>query len=215
MVTIASIRATSIDHDTVQPFVQPEPTTDAEKAAIKFKPSLAWAIMYVWYFPKDMQGEVPIIGVVKIGVRHDWVNLVVWLDNPTLAKSKILATSASASYGRVLKTCDIDVGYEISKPPNGSDIINGITPNVRYDEGDSDGGHTIFQFHEEGEYQDLIQWTQLTVAAREALENTDFGDHANVPFSDAYFEINIKAASTYYECRGRRNGGTTSRSIWE
>ncbi|KAI9983980.1 hypothetical protein PInf_005265 [Phytophthora infestans] len=248
---IASIRAASIDHDTVQPFAQPEPTTDAEKAAVKFKPSLAvkagchpypvvnaagdtgaglkgtgrsdgectgsplgsqvysrstlyenkWAIMYAWYFPKDMQD----IGLIKKGVRHDWVNLVVWLDNPTLAKSTILATSAS-TYG---------TQYVISKPPKRSDIINGTTAKVRYDEDDRDGWHTIFQFHEEGEYQDLIQWTQLTYAAREALENTDFGDFANVPFNDAYFETNLKAASTYYVYRRRRYGGATSHSIWE
>uniref|UniRef100_H3GF80 Necrosis inducing-like protein NPP1 type n=1 Tax=Phytophthora ramorum TaxID=164328 RepID=H3GF80_PHYRM len=29
-----------IDHDTVQPFAQPEPTTDSEKTAVKFKPQL-------------------------------------------------------------------------------------------------------------------------------------------------------------------------------
>ncbi|ETO85835.1 hypothetical protein F444_00549 [Phytophthora nicotianae P1976] len=247
---IASIKAASIDHDKVQPFAQPEPITDAEKAAVKFKPSLAvkagchpypavnaagdtsaglkgtgapdgecegsplgsqvysrskwyedkWAIMYAWYFPKDMQN----IGLIKKGVRHDWVNLVVWLDNPALAEPTILAISAS-NYG---------TGYEISKPPKRSDIINGTTPKVRYDEDNREGWHTIFQFHEEGEYQDLIQWNQLTNATRKALENTDFGDFANVPFNDAYFETNLKAASTYYVYRRRRYGGTTSYSIW-
>ncbi|KAG6943640.1 hypothetical protein JG688_00017509 [Phytophthora aleatoria] len=253
VVALTSIRAGSIDHDTVQPFAQPEPITDAEKAAVKFKPSLAvkagchpypvvnaagetsaglkgtgpsdgecegsvlgsqvysrstwyedkWAIMYAWYFPKDMQN----VGLIKEGVRHDWVNLVVWLDNPALAKPTILATSAS-SYG---------IRYETSKPPKRSDIINGTTAKVRYDEDTWDGWHTIFQFHEEGEYQDLIQWNQLTDAAREALENTDFGDFANVPFNGAYFETNLKAASTYYVYTRHRYGGidTTSHSIWE
>ncbi|KAF1789981.1 Necrosis inducing protein [Phytophthora cactorum] len=206
VVALTSIRAGSIDHDTVQPFAQPEPITDAEKAAVKFKPSLAvkagchpylrsvlgsqvysrstwyedkWAIMYAWYFPKDMQN----VGLIK------------------------KATSAS-TYG---------IRYETSKPPKRSDIINGTTAKVRYDEDTWDGWHTIFQFHEEGEYQDLIQWNQLTDAAREALENTDFGDFANVPFNDAYFETNLKAASTYYVYTRHRYGGidTTSHSIWE
>ncbi|OWZ01589.1 Necrosis inducing protein NPP1, partial [Phytophthora megakarya] len=220
---IASISAASIDHDKVQPFPQPEPITDAEKAAVKFKPALAvksgchpypavnaagetsaglkgtgapdgkcggspfgsqvysrstwyqdkWAIMYAWYFPKDIQNR----GFSKKGVRHDWANFVVWLDNPALVTPTVLATSAS-TYGNE---------YVISKPPKRSDIINGTTTKLRYDEDNRDSWHTIFQFHEEGGYQDLIQWNQLTDAARVALENTDFGEFANVPFNDAYF----------------------------
>ncbi|ETL50182.1 hypothetical protein L916_00539 [Phytophthora nicotianae] len=227
---IASIRAASIDHDKVQPFAQPEPITDAEKAAIKYKPSLAvkagchpypavnaagdtsaglkgtgapdgecegsplgsqvysrstwyegkWAIMYAWYFPKDIKD----VGLIKKALRHDWVNLVVWLDNPALAKPKILAT-ATSTFGAY---------YKNSKPFKRSEVINGITPKVCYDNDDYKGWHTIFQFHEEGEYQDLIQWNQLTDAAREAFENGDFGE-ANVPFNDAYFETNLKSAS--------------------
>ncbi|KAG2801478.1 hypothetical protein PC111_g19527 [Phytophthora cactorum] len=42
---IASLAAVSadvvmIDHDTVQPFAQPEPTTESEKSAVKYKPQL-------------------------------------------------------------------------------------------------------------------------------------------------------------------------------
>ncbi|OWZ02151.1 Necrosis inducing protein NPP1 [Phytophthora megakarya] len=251
-IAFTSINAASIGHDKVEPFAQPKPITEAEKAAVKFKPSLAvkagcqpypvvnaagdtsaglkgtgpvdgecqgsplgsqvysrstwyggkWAIMYAWYFPKDIQD----IGLIfKNGARHDWVNLVVWLDNPALAKPTILATSASTH----------DTEYVISKPPKRSDIIDGTTPKVRYDEDDWDGWHTISQFHEEGEYQDLIQWNQLTEKARDALENTDFGDFAHVPFNNAYFETNLKAASTYSVYRRRRYGGTTTHSIWE
>ncbi|RLN48691.1 hypothetical protein BBJ29_009531 [Phytophthora kernoviae] len=39
-VLFAAIDAISIDHDKVQPFPQPEPVTDSEKAAVKFKPRL-------------------------------------------------------------------------------------------------------------------------------------------------------------------------------
>ncbi|OWZ12076.1 Necrosis inducing protein NPP1 [Phytophthora megakarya] len=239
-----------IDHDKVQPFPQPEPITDAEKAAVKFKPSLVvksgchpypavnaagetsaglkgtgppdgecegsalgsqvysrstwyegrWAIMYAWYFPKDIQN----VGLIKQGVRHDWVNFVVWLDNPAIAEPKVLATSASLYRSR----------YSITKPPKASQIINGITPKVRYDAEEREGWHTIFQFDEEGEYQDLIQWNQLTDAARDALKTTTFGDYANAPFNDAYFETNLKSASMYYVYRRRRYGGTTSHTIW-
>ncbi|EEY58307.1 NPP1-like protein [Phytophthora infestans T30-4] len=248
---LASIRAASIDHDKVQPFAQPQPITDVEKAAVKFKPSLAvmsgchpypavnaagetsaglkgtgepdggcegselgsqvysrstwyegrWAIMYAWYFPKDIQNG----GLAKKGIRHDWVNVVVWLNNPAVAAPTILATSAS-TYG---------TRYVISKPPKSSDIIDGITAKLRYDEEGGEEWHTIFQFYGEGEFQDLIQWDQLTDAAREALQNTDFGDYVNVPFNDAYFETNLKAASTSHVYRSRRYGFTSSHSIWE
>ncbi|OWZ06005.1 Necrosis inducing protein NPP1 [Phytophthora megakarya] len=279
-VAVTSIKAASINYDKVQPFAQPKPITDAEMAAVKFKPSLAvkagchpypvvnaagdtsaglkgtgssdgeckgsplgsqvysrstwyedkWAIMYAWFFPKDIQEflsqpveeatqQVAQLSVPegeeeeddddlanlpnpKQGVRYDWVNLVVWIDNPALAQPTILATSTS-TYG---------IGYVICKPPKRSDIINGTTPKVRYDVDDGEGWHTIFQFNEEGEYQDLIQWNQLTDTAREALENTDFGDFANVPFNNAYFETNLKAASTEYLFYGRY---ATNYSIWE
>ncbi|POM70624.1 NPP1-like protein [Phytophthora palmivora] len=208
LVALSTAGAVTIDHDKVQPFAQPNPITISEKAAVKFKPSLAvitgchpypavnaagetsaglkgsgkpngdcegsplgsqvysrsvwnadkWAIMYAWYFPKD----VSTAGRFDSGVRHDWVNVVVWLDNPALENPTILATSAS-TFGN---------GYVISKPPKPSDIIGGVTPKLRYDVDDNEGYHTIYQFHEEGEYQDLIQWDQLTDDARKALDNT-------------------------------------------
>ncbi|KAG6970946.1 hypothetical protein JG688_00004644 [Phytophthora aleatoria] len=37
---LAAVNADWIDHDQVQPFVQPEPVTISEKAAVKFKPQL-------------------------------------------------------------------------------------------------------------------------------------------------------------------------------
>ncbi|OWZ08224.1 Necrosis inducing protein NPP1 [Phytophthora megakarya] len=107
----------------------------------------------------------------------------------------------------------IKKGYAISKSPKGSDIINDTTPKVWYNEDNWDGWHMIFHFHEEGEYQDIIQWNQLTDTAQEALENTDFGDFANVSFNDAYFETNLKDASTHYVYRSRQYGGSTSHSI--
>ncbi|OWY95147.1 Necrosis inducing protein NPP1 [Phytophthora megakarya] len=245
-----NLKDASIDYDDIQPFAQPKPITDDEKTAVKFKPSLAvksgchpypvvdasgntsvglknvgppdsecggsalgsqvygrsmwyedkWAIMYAWYFPKDIQN----VGLIKKGVRHDWVNIVVWLDNPARVKPKVLATSVSR-YG---------TKYIITKPPSSVNIINDTTPMVAYD-GDQEGWHTIFHFYKEGEYQDLIQWEQLTDAARDALENAEFGDHATVPFNDANFKTNLKAASTYYVFRDYRYGGPISHSIWE
>ncbi|OWZ04830.1 Necrosis inducing protein NPP1 [Phytophthora megakarya] len=205
VVTFTSINGASIDHDKVQPFAQPEPITITEKAAVKFKPSLAilagckpypavdaagdisaglkgtgpidgdcedpplgsqvycrstwyndkWAIMYAWYFPKDMQN---IRRLAKSGVRHDWVNLVVWIDNPAVPQPTILATSVSTNGAGA-------DGYTIVKPPKKRDVINGTTTKVRYSEESTNRYHTIYLYDKEGEYQDLIQWSQLTEAA--------------------------------------------------
>ncbi|KAE8986822.1 hypothetical protein PR002_g22239 [Phytophthora rubi] len=38
--TLSFVEAGTIGHDKVQPFPQPEPVTESEKAAVKFKPSL-------------------------------------------------------------------------------------------------------------------------------------------------------------------------------
>ncbi|KAE9015611.1 hypothetical protein PR003_g14472 [Phytophthora rubi] len=35
----------------------------------------AWAIMYSWYFPKDSPSS-------RMGHRHDWEHVVVWINNP-------------------------------------------------------------------------------------------------------------------------------------
>ncbi|POM73404.1 NPP1-like protein [Phytophthora palmivora] len=251
-VALTTVGAGTIDHDKVQPFAQPKPITIAEKAAVKFKPSLAvirgchpypavnpagetsaglkgsgkpdsddckgsplgsqvysrsvwyadkWAIMYAWYFPKDVKN----IGIFKKGVRHDWVNVVVWIDNPALENPTILATSAS-TFGN---------SYVISKPPKPSDIIDGVTPKMRYDEDNYERYHTIYQYHEEGEYQDLIQWDQLTDEARQALDTTPFGDY-QAPFNNASLQENLKAASTitnYVRVR-RRYYDEYTESIW-
>ncbi|POM79409.1 NPP1-like protein, partial [Phytophthora palmivora] len=41
LVALTTVAALTIDHDKVQPFAQPKPITITEKAAVKFKPSMA------------------------------------------------------------------------------------------------------------------------------------------------------------------------------
>jgi hypothetical protein len=47
---------------------------------------------------------------------------------------------------------------------------------------------------EQGGQQPLIAWESLPTAARDALQNTDFGS-ATVPFKDSTFAGNIAAAT--------------------
>lgn len=135
-----------------------------------------WAIMYSWYFPKD-EPDTHIAGH-----RHDWENIVVWLDNPSNKNPKVLKVSYSAhggytSYGYSSKTFrgnNVLVGYDNMKP---------VPKFVDHSLSPSNG--------EVGGTQPLIDWNDLTPAARNALSTTDFGK-ASVPFKDGSFENNLK-----------------------
>ncbi|OWY91308.1 Necrosis inducing protein NPP1 [Phytophthora megakarya] len=47
-----------------------------------------WAIMYAWYFPKNFCNE-------EAKKRHDWANMVLWIDNPAVETPRILGASLS------------------------------------------------------------------------------------------------------------------------
>ncbi|POM73131.1 NPP1-like protein [Phytophthora palmivora] len=213
----------TMGHDGVVPFKQPEPVTISEKAAIKFKPQLhisngchaypavnlagetsgglktsgapsagckgsgwgsqvygrstwfngVWAIMYSWYFPKDS----PSTG---LGHRHDWEHVIVWIDNPDVAEPKILAVTPSAHSG-----------YSAQVPPD-ADKVDGNSVKVNY-ESSWPINHALESTTKGGDYQDLIMWGQLSEAARQGLQNTNFGS-ANVPMKDGNFEGKLDKA---------------------
>ncbi|KAE9026648.1 hypothetical protein PR003_g11205 [Phytophthora rubi] len=240
--TLSFVGAGIINHDEVQPFPQPEPVTESEKTAVKFKPSLIiqdgchpypavnaagetsgglkgtgkldagkgsalgsqvygravwhkdlWAIMYAWYFPKDMWYGV----FGNKGHRHNWVSAVVWLDNPALAKPKILAVSTSTANGEYNIEKDVPPSCRrYSCDPPFADYINGTTPmlayGIKYEV--SSLGMTTERF---GELQNLVMWEQLTEEARDALSETDFGEKVKVPFVDANFNANLEASRPF------------------
>ncbi|EGZ08295.1 necrosis inducing-like protein NPP1 type [Phytophthora sojae] len=210
----ATIQAevTWINHDQVQPFAQPEPATDSETAAVKFKPFLEvsygcepypavsangsvsaslkwtgkndgdcegsalgsqvysrsdwykdkWAMMYAWYFPKGWQGAS------TVSHRHLWLHAVVWIDNPALDNSTILAVSTPVKL-------DASRGFWASK------MLLKLTT-------------------DKGESQDLITWDQMTEEARTALSEANFDKHlfkrknTKVPFKDGVFTDKLKKA---------------------
>ncbi|KAF2209457.1 hypothetical protein CERZMDRAFT_61174 [Cercospora zeae-maydis SCOH1-5] len=129
-----------------------------------------YAIMYSWYMPKDS----PSTG---LGHRHDWENVVVWLSSASTSAT-LLGVSASA-HG----------DYDVNTSPN----LSGTSPLIRY--------FSIFPVNHQlgftstqGGQQPLIAYESLTTAARNALENTDFGS-ANVPFKDSSFQNNLASAA--------------------
>ncbi|KAJ4319638.1 hypothetical protein N0V84_006274 [Fusarium piperis] len=132
-----------------------------------------FGIMYAWYFPKDQ----PNAGNVAGGHRHDWENVVVWIDNPANANPKILGVAPSAHGGykpstNVKRDGDrAKIEYYTSFPYN----------------------HALQQSDTKGTTYWVLQWESMTAAARTALQNTDFGS-ANVPFKNGNFESNLGKA---------------------
>ncbi|WP_420852206.1 NPP1 family protein [Paenibacillus hamazuiensis] len=217
---VQAAQAEVIDHDKVVGFAELTPTTTTQKAAKLFQPTLkvtngcvpfpavdaqgntsgglsptggsnancsshigqvysrstwyngVWAIMYAWYFPKDEPSS-------GMGHRHDWESAVVWIDNPAAANPKILSIAAS-QHGN------------FSKAAPSSSNTNETHPKIEY-KSIWPLNHALYITSQSGGTQPLIGWDDLTSAARNALNTTDFVD-ANVPFNDANFMNNIKNA---------------------
>ncbi|KXJ91091.1 necrosis inducing protein [Microdochium bolleyi] len=131
-----------------------------------------YAIMYGWYFPKDSPSP-------GLGHRHDWESAIVWLDDVNKAEPQILALSTSG-HG---KFETITSGLPLS----------GTRPKIRY-YSNWPVNHQMGTTDTQGGEQPLIAWESLTQAARDALQNTDFGS-ANVPFRDPNFADNLRNAS--------------------
>ncbi|MCI3922917.1 NPP1 family protein [Paenibacillus sp. TRM 82003] len=131
-----------------------------------------WAIMYSWYFPKDGP-------ITQLGHRHDWEAVVVWVDNPAVANPKILSIAAS-QHGKFVK-----------QAPSSSNT-NGTHPKIEY-KSIFPLNNALYHTNTIGGTQPLIGWNDLTPAARNALNTTDFED-ANVPMNDANFQSNLAKA---------------------
>ncbi|KAH7304775.1 npp1 domain-containing protein [Stachybotrys elegans] len=129
-----------------------------------------YAIMYAWYFPKD--GGV-------VGHRHDWESIIVWINNPEVANPVVqgISTSAHGNFNTIRSNFPLD----------------GTRPKIRY----YTKGVTNFELtttSTRGGEQPLIAWDSLPAAARNALQNTNFGD-ANVPMRDPNFADNLREAA--------------------
>lgn len=131
-----------------------------------------YAIMYGWYFPKDSPSN-------GLGHRHDWESAIVWLDDVNKSSPQIVGLSASG-HGQY---DTITSGFPLS----------GTRPKIRYFN-TWPLNHQMGTTGTQGGEQPLIAWESLTQAARDALQNTNFGS-ANVPFKDPNFNDNLAKAS--------------------
>ncbi|RXG50670.1 hypothetical protein VDGE_06993 [Verticillium dahliae] len=133
------------------------------------------AIMYSFYMPKDQ----PIAGNVAGGHRHDWENIVVFVDDPAANAAPGLLGGAASGHGEYKKTATPDregdsvkVEYFTTFPTN----------------------HELQFTATTGKTYPISDWDAMPQAARDALETTDFGS-ANVPFKDANFDSNLAKAA--------------------
>ncbi|KAJ8578533.1 hypothetical protein ON010_g667 [Phytophthora cinnamomi] len=132
-----------------------------------------WAIMFCWYFPKDSPSS-------RMGHRHDWEHVVVWINNPDVAEPKILGISASAHSG-----------YKKYAPPP-ADNLDGNSVKVNYEHA-WPINHALDTTDKAGTFQDLIMWEQMTEDARSALNSVRFGK-ANTPMNDGNFRPKLEKA---------------------
>ncbi|RFN54288.1 hypothetical protein FIE12Z_1414 [Fusarium flagelliforme] len=136
------------------------------------------AIMYAWYWPKDQPAD----GNLVSGHRHDWENVVVFIDNYQSPGATLYAAAASG-HG----------SYKKTKTPqrNGN--------NVMAEYFTSGGKNHELQFKTSpGRTYWIYDWAAMTPAARTGLINGPNGNpndnpwgNANVPFIDANFGRNI------------------------
>lgn len=115
------------------------------------------AVMYAWYFPKDMAmlGSWPISGA---GHRHDWENVIIWLDNNRFAGA------AYSQHG----------DYEIRGINDSRNIFNNGRLVVEYDR---DAGTHAMQpaSNNSGVRYPGVSWSRLTSAARNTLNTISWG----------------------------------------
>ncbi|KAE8966745.1 hypothetical protein PR001_g28304 [Phytophthora rubi] len=198
--SLAAVNAdvTMINHDTVKPFAQPEPTTESEKSAVKYKPQLHISYGCHPYPAVQADGSVS-AGLkwagwadvhlqVQSGHRHYWSYAIVWTDNPNPDNSTILGVSMSAG-----------VGFRKASPPKSKFVIDGTT--VKFDSYRSFWGSKqgVRLTTKSGDTQDLITWEQLTDEARTALSDADFDVNWSLkkvvmPLKDDAFTEKLKKA---------------------
>ncbi|KAI1030695.1 hypothetical protein LB503_012995 [Fusarium chuoi] len=138
------------------------------------------AIMYAWYWPKDQPAD----GNLVSGHRHDWENVVVFIDNYQSPGATLYAAAASG-HG----------DYKKTKNPQRKGN------NVMAEYFTSFGKNHELQFKTSpGRTYWIYDWAAMTPAARQGLITGPSRDpkkpwgSANVPFIDANFGNNLNKA---------------------
>jgi len=138
--------------------------------------------MYAWYFPRntnkrDKSGKAH---------RHDWQQVVVWLQSKAPATSREHYSIHHISYSSA-------GGYAKTLSPalmSNSVIYNDTWPLVSYQ-----GGQGLDATIHKGSEQSLLLWDyNFTPAAKAAINNPKNFNWNQAPFSDAKFDEHLKQA---------------------
>nr|B0B0Q6.1 RecName: Full=Necrosis-inducing protein NPP1 [Phytophthora cinnamomi]CAL47421.1 necrosis-inducing protein [Phytophthora cinnamomi] len=145
-----------------------------------------YAIMYAWYFPKGKGRQH--VHKLHSGHRHEWEFAVVWVDQPSADHSNLLGVSMS-----------FGPSFHKEAPVQPEHVVGSSIKLDSYSTfwGAKQGLRVTTDI---GTTQDLIQWEQLTDAARASLTETNFDiDEAVVPvempLKDDVFQLKLN--STY------------------
>lgn len=146
--------------------------------------------MYAWYWPKDQPND----GNVAGGHRHDWENVVVWVDDPgkpprpSHTQPQLTPLPANATPTLIGAAASGHGDYKKTDNPQ----REGDRPMVEYFTNFPTNHELQFKTSPGKDYP-MIDWDALSEPARSALQNADFGS-ASVPFKDGSFENNLEKA---------------------
>ena len=127
--------------------------------------------MYAWHIPTDKPA----------GERHDWGQVVVWLDNPAVPHPALMAASV----------WDDDLRGYLKLGPPGPEFMSGVSVKLNYGKGVRVPKMSYTTVA--GQFQPLITWTQLPGHALSAL-NTVLWNKQMMPLSDARFTAELDSA---------------------
>ncbi|KUF92059.1 hypothetical protein AM588_10006644 [Phytophthora nicotianae] len=148
--------------------------------------------MYTWYFPKGFFADFA-------SKRHDWQNVVVWINNPDLEWPKIVGVSMSnvdSEYTTKLEMMAYYFsGYRMEGTRGYRRSIYGSATSLRFAYEMILTSPYLDFADEDGEYQSLIMWEQLTDAARAALNDSSNFEEREIPFSDEHYMDHLEMAT--------------------
>ncbi|EGZ16297.1 necrosis inducing-like protein NPP1 type [Phytophthora sojae] len=207
---------TTISHDQVRPFAQPEPVTISERAAVKFKPQLHVTNGCHPYPAVNDAGETsgglktsgaPSAGCKGSGWGSQVYGRSTWHRDVWAIMYSWYFPKDSPSTGLGHRHDWEHVIVWINNPDVPDPIILAVTPSAhsgysKYSPPNADTldgtsikvnyesnypmNHATDVTTEGGDFQDLIMWDQMSDLARRALNEVSFGD-ANVPMNDGNF----------------------------
>lgn len=152
-----------------------------------------YGIMYAWYFPKSEsqfpfdRNEEP----DKVWYKHDWANMVVWLDG---AKDEAQLRGIAYSNAR---------GKGYASLPHGPENVQEKRPLVDYtwQEGGQKTPHRLrpAKADSQGVDSPMVAWERLPWDAWWALNNARIYQDVPMPMRDDKFQANLQAA---YDAQG-------------